>query len=100
MIIKVQEIVCIYIWKFLGYCIEGWCICIMVILFGEVVEQLELVYEMVQKGMNCVWINCVYDGLEVWKKMIVNVCMAFCVFGVYCQVVMDFVGFKICIGEL
>lgn len=99
-ITKAQEIVRTHTRKLLGYRTEGRRTRIMVTLPGEAAEQPELVYEMVQKGMNCARINCAHDGPEAWEKMIANVRTASRALGVHCQVAMDLAGPKIRTGEL
>lgn len=59
-----------YVEVFLGLLFLEWNIVIMVIFFLEVVEDDKFICYLLLLGMNVVRINCVYDSLEVWKKMV------------------------------
>ena len=99
-ITKAQEIVRTHTRKLLGYRTEGRRTRIMVTLPGEAAEQPELVYEMVQKGMNCARINCAHDDEPVWECMIRIVREAAAATGRPCRIAMDLAGPKLRTGPV
>lgn len=97
---RAHEIVRTHTRKLLGYRTEGRRTRIMVTLPSEAADNYQLVYQMVEHGMNCARINCAHDGPEVWKKMVAHVRQASKALGLHCQVAMDLAGPKIRTGEL
>lgn len=71
---------------------------IMVTLPTEAATDYELVREMIQRGANCVRINCAHDAPEAWKCMIEHVRRAAQEIGISCKVMMDLGGPKIRTG--
>jgi pyruvate kinase len=68
---------------------------IMVTLPTEVATNYDMVREMVQRGANCVRINCAHDAPDVWGRMIQHVRQAQQETGLTCKVMMDLAGPKI-----
>jgi len=73
---------------------------IMVTLPTEAATDYALVREILQRGANCVRINCAHDTQETWKRMIDNVRQAEQENGTSCKVMMDLAGPKIRTGEV
>lgn len=73
---------------------------IMVTLPTAASTDYELVQEMVQRGANCVRINCAHDTPDDWSKMIAHVRQAEQVTGKTCKVMMDLGGPKIRTGAV
>ncbi len=68
---------------------------IMVTLPTEAAEDPALVANWMQRGMNCVRINCAHDNADVWAAMIHNVRHAAAEQNTPCRVYMDIAGPKI-----
>ncbi|NAS14443.1 pyruvate kinase [Poritiphilus flavus] len=60
----------------------------------------QLVYNMVQNGMNCARVNCAHDNAEVWKGIIDNVRETAEELGREVQIAMDLAGPKIRTGRI
>ncbi|AKG24274.1 pyruvate kinase [Calothrix sp. 336/3] len=73
---------------------------IMVTLPTEAATDYEMVREIIQRGANCVRINCAHDTTEVWGRMIDNVRRAEQETGKSCKVMMDLAGLKIRTGQV
>ncbi len=67
---------------------------IMVTLPSIAASDYELVKGLLQRGTNCVRINCAHDDAEIWKAMIANVRLAEAETGNPCKVLMDLGGPK------
>jgi pyruvate kinase len=67
---------------------------IMVTLPSIAASDYELVRGLLQRGTNCVRINCAHDDVEIWKAMIANVRQAEAETGNSCKVLMDLGGPK------
>jgi pyruvate kinase len=73
---------------------------IMVTLPTEAAANYELVREVIQRGANCVRINCAHDTQEDWQAMIDHVRRAEQETGHHCKVLMDLGGPKIRTGPV
>lgn len=73
---------------------------IMVTMPSEAADDFQLVYEILESGMNVARINCAHDGPEVWKKMIDHVKNAAAQLGKDCKIAMDLAGPKIRTGSI
>jgi len=73
---------------------------IMVTLPTEAAADYEMVREIMQRGANCVRINCAHDTTEVWQSMIGHVDRAVRETGKPCKVMMDLAGLKIRTGTV
>jgi pyruvate kinase len=73
---------------------------IMVTLPTEAATDYELVRKIVQRGANCVRINCAHDTPELWKKMIDHVRRVEQENNACCKVMMDLSGLKIRTGQV
>lgn len=73
---------------------------IMVTLPTEAATDYEMVREIMQRGANCVRINCAHDTSEVWQSMIGHVDRAVRETGKPCKVMMDLAGLKIRTGTV
>jgi pyruvate kinase len=73
---------------------------IMVTAPSEAATNYELVHRLLQHGMNCLRINCAYDGPEVWGRMIANLKQAQEEIGKPCALLMDIAGPKLRMGPL
>ena len=67
---------------------------IMVTLATEAASNYEFVRDLLQRGTNCVRINCAHDKAELWEAMIGNVRRAQTETGHACKVLMDLGGPK------
>ena len=67
---------------------------IMVTLATEAAENYELVRELVQRGTDCIRINCAHDTTEQWLAMINHLRQAEVETGRDCKVFMDIAGPK------
>jgi pyruvate kinase len=86
--------------ELLGYRSKGRRVRIMVTQPTEAAYNYQLVYQMVQNGMNCARVNCAHDGPEVWEKIIFNVKKAAKAFGKKVKITMDLAGPKIRTGPI
>lgn len=73
---------------------------IMVTLPGTAASRPELIRELVDKGMECVRINCAHDDPAAWQQMIEHVRTAEQACGTRITVFMDLAGQKIRTGEI
>jgi len=73
---------------------------IMVTFPDEAAEQLYLVREMMEEGMNVIRINCAHNDETVWKSMIANARRAMKTVGRSCKITMDLSGPKIRTGSI
>jgi pyruvate kinase len=73
---------------------------IMVTAPSEAATNYELVHRLLQHGMNCMRINCAYDGPEAWSGMIANLKKAQEELGKPCALLMDIAGPKLRMGPL
>ncbi len=73
---------------------------IMVTLPSEAATNYEMVREIIQRGANCVRINCAHDTPEAWESMINNTRRGEQETGKYCKVMMDLAGLKIRTGAV
>jgi pyruvate kinase len=71
---------------------------IMVTLPTEAASHYEFVRDLLQRGTNCVRINCAHDNAELWEAMIAHVRLAEAETGRSCKVLMDLAGPKPRIG--
>lgn len=71
---------------------------IMVTLATEAASNYEFVLDLLQRGTNCVRINCAHGKDDLWEKMIGNVRRAETETGQTCKVLMDLGGPKPRIG--
>ncbi|PAX51906.1 pyruvate kinase [Brunnivagina elsteri] len=67
---------------------------IMVTLPMEAASHYEFVRDLLERGTNCVRINCAHDNAELWEAMIGNVHLAEKETGHSCKVLMDLAGPK------
>lgn len=73
---------------------------IMVTMPSEAAEDYELVHQLLARGMDCMRINCAYDGPLAWSRMIENLRRARKKTGKECRVMMDLAGPKLRTGPL
>ena len=71
---------------------------IMVTLPSEAASDYQLVYSLVNSGMNCARINCAHDSKHEWLEMIRHVRLAENATGKQCHIMMDIAGQKIRTG--
>ena len=67
---------------------------IMVTLPTEAASQYKFVRNLLERGTNCVRINCAHDKADLWQEMIVHVRRAETETGKCCKVLMDLGGPK------
>lgn len=73
---------------------------IMVTMPSEAAQDDELVHQLLTHGMNCMRINCAYDGPAAWSRMIANLHRAIRKTGRDCRVLMDLAGPKLRTGPV
>jgi pyruvate kinase len=73
---------------------------IMVTMSSDAATDYELVRDLLQKGMDCMRINCAHDGPEIWLGMIRNLRKAQEETGLSCRVLMDLAGPKLRTGPI
>ena len=73
---------------------------IMVTMPSEAADDYEFVHRLVGDGMDCMRINCAYDDIHVWKKLIQHARHAEKETGRSCRVLMDLAGPKLRTGEI
>ncbi|MEI7837668.1 MAG: pyruvate kinase [Planctomycetota bacterium] len=73
---------------------------IMVTMPGEAADDYTLVHDLMQRGMDCMRINCAHDDAAAWARMIENLRRAEQALGRSCRVVMDLAGPKLRTGPL
>ncbi len=86
--------------KLLGYRSKGRRVRIMVTQPTQAAYDYNMVYQMIENGMNCARINCAHDGPEVWQLMIKNIKQAATELGRKVKITMDLAGPKIRTGEI
>ena len=73
---------------------------IMVTLDTEAATNYELVRSFIQRGANCMRINCAHDNPEIWQGAIDNIRRAEREIGTPCKIMMDLGGPKIRTGAV
>lgn len=73
---------------------------IMVTMPAEAAEDYEFVRRLLVDGMDCMRINCAYDGVDAWAKMIKHARRATKETGKSCRVLMDLAGPKLRTGPI
>ncbi len=73
---------------------------IMVTLPTEAATHFELVRDLLQRGTNCIRINCAHDNAELWDAMIANVGLTQLETGHTYKILMDLAGPKPRIGTV
>lgn len=73
---------------------------IMVTMPTEAAGDYEFIHQLVLDGMDCMRINCAYDNVEVWEKMIEHARRAAQETGRSCKVLMDLAGPKLRTGPM
>ena len=73
---------------------------IMVTMPSEAASDYQLVRELVARGMDCMRINCSYDGPEQWAAMTEHLGRARRDLGRQCRISMDLAGPKLRVGPI
>jgi pyruvate kinase len=73
---------------------------IMVTMPGEAASDYQFVRELVARGMDCMRINCSYDGPEQWVAMAEHLERARRDMGRDCRISMDLAGPKLRVGQI
>ncbi len=73
---------------------------IMVTMATDCADDHELMRRMLDRGMNCMRINCAHDSPEIWMRMIENLDSARRELGLPCRVLMDLGGPKLRTGQI
>jgi pyruvate kinase len=73
---------------------------IMVTMPTEAAGDYEFIHQLLLDGMNCMRINCAYDNVDVWAKMIEHARRAAKETGKSCRVLMDLAGPKLRTGPM
>lgn len=73
---------------------------IMVTMPGEAAHDYALVHGLLQRGMDCMRINCAHDGPAAWLRMIEHLRRAEQALDRSCRVVMDLAGPKLRTGPV
>ena len=73
---------------------------IMVTMPAEAAENYDFVRSLILNGMNCMRINCAYDDVSVWSKMIAHARRASAETGKSCRILMDLAGPKLRTGQI
>jgi len=73
---------------------------IMVTMPSEAADDYDLVYQLLQQGMNCMRINCAHDEPATWLRMIQHLRRAEQSLGMACHVLMDLGGPKLRTGPI
>ena len=73
---------------------------IMVTMPAEAAEDYDFVRRLLTDGMDCMRINCAYDDVHVWRKMIEHARRASKEIGKSCRVLMDLAGPKLRTGPM
>jgi pyruvate kinase len=73
---------------------------IMVTMPSEAAHDYELVHDLLDRGMNCMRINCAHDDTKAWSSMIANLRRAERRTGKQCRVLMDLAGPKLRTGHV
>lgn len=73
---------------------------IMVTLPTEAADEYQLVFDMINAGMDIARINCAHDNEPIWLRMMENINRARAETGQDCRVFMDIAGPKLRTGDL
>lgn len=73
---------------------------IMVTMPSEAADHYTVVHDLLQRGMDCMRINCAHDDAAAWARMIEHLRRAELALGRSCRVVMDLAGPKLRTGPL
>jgi pyruvate kinase len=73
---------------------------IMVTMPVEAASDYALVRELLDRGMNCMRINCAYDGPQEWKAMAGHLARARHELAKDCRIAMDLAGPKLRVGPI
>ncbi|MBX3084788.1 MAG: hypothetical protein KF716_24350 [Anaerolineae bacterium] len=73
---------------------------IMVTLPTEAADSVNLLSDLLQRGMNWARINCAHDDPAIWERMIANIRTAEAKTGKRCRVLMDLGGPKVRTGQV
>lgn len=73
---------------------------ILVTMPSEAADDYTLVHDLLQRGMDCMRINCAHDGPVAWGRMIAHLRHAEQALGRRCRVLMDLGGPKLRTGPL
>ena len=73
---------------------------IMVTMPGEAADDYLLVRELLDRGMNCMRINCAHDDAHAWGRMIAHLRRAEQDVGKSCRILMDLAGPKLRTGPI
>jgi pyruvate kinase len=73
---------------------------IMVTMPSEAAEDYLLVRELLDRGMNCMRINCAHDDATDWARMVANLRRAEQDLGKSCRILMDLAGPKLRTGPI
>ncbi len=84
----------------LGPATPGRGVRIMVTMPSEAADDYTLVHDLLERGMDCMRINCAHDDAAVWARMIEHLRRAEQAVGRSCRVVMDLAGPKLRTGPL
>jgi len=84
----------------LGATPKGRVVRIMVTLPSEAAEEYQLVYDLINTGMDIARINCAHDDEASWLRMIKNIDRADKEIDHHCKIFMDVAGAKLRTGEL
>jgi len=84
----------------LGSAIPGRGVRIMVTMPSEAANDYTLIHNLLQRGMDCMRINCAHDDAATWLRMIEHMRRAELSLGRTCKIVMDLAGPKLRTGPL
>ncbi len=84
----------------LGPASPGRSVRIMVTVPGQAADDYGLIHDLLEKGMDCLRINCAHDTAAMWLRMIKHLRRAERALGRPCRVVMDLAGPKLRTGPL
>ena len=73
---------------------------IMVTMPTEAADDDLLVRDLLERGMDCMRINCAHDGVATWRRMIEHLDRARRALGRPCRIVMDLAGPKLRTGPI
>ena len=73
---------------------------IMVTMPSEAADDGRIVHDLLERGMDCMRINCAHDDAAAWARMIAHMKKAERALGRSCRVVMDLAGPKLRTGPL
>ena len=84
----------------LGPAPDGRDVRIMVTMPGEAADDINLVRDLLESGMNCMRINTAHDDAQAWDRMIANLDLAKRSTGKSCRILMDLGGPKLRTGVM